>query len=59
MEDVAKGEMERTVRLLPPMAPIGLLKAVMFGEDDLLRINLEKDDMMIIMIVHSLYRGCF
>lgn len=52
MEDVAKGEMERTVRLLPPMAPM------MFGEDDLLRINLEKDDMMI-MMVHNLNRGCF
>ncbi len=59
MEDVTKGETERTVRLLPLIAPIGLLKAVMFGEDDLLRINLENDDMMIIMIVHSLYRGCY
>ena len=48
IEDVAKGEMERTVRFLPPMAPM----AAMFGEDDLLRINLEKDDM--IMMVHNL-----
>jgi hypothetical protein len=50
-DDAAKGEMERRggVRFLPPMAPMGLLRAVMFGEDDLLRINLDKDDMMIII----------
>ena len=47
IEDVANGEMERTV-LLP-------LIAEMFGEDDLLRINLEKDDMIMMMIVvHNL-----
>jgi hypothetical protein len=47
IEDVANGEMERTV-LLPPMAE-------MFGEDDLLRINLEKDDMiMMMMVVYNL-----
>jgi len=53
MEDVAKGEMER--RFLPPMDPIGLLMALMFGEDDLLRINLDKDDMMMMTMVHNLY----
>jgi hypothetical protein len=54
IDDVAKGEMERRggVRFLPPMAPMGLLRAVMFGEDDLLRINLDKDDMMM-MIIHN------
>jgi len=55
MEDVAKGEMER--RFLPPMDPIGLLRALMFGEDDLLRINLDKDDMMMMMMVHNLYNS--
>ena len=51
IEDVASGEIDRTVlRCLEP--PI----AEMFEEDDLLRINLEKDDMMIIMmmVVHNL-----
>ena len=48
IEDVANGEMERTV-LLP-------LIAEMFGEDDLLRINLEKDDMIMMIVVHNLNR---
>lgn len=38
------------------MDPIGLLRALMFGEDDLLRINLDKDDMMMMMI-HNLHNS--
>ena len=50
IEDVANGEIDRMALFLPPIAE-------MFGEDDLLRINLEKDDMiMIMMVVHNLYR---
>ena len=54
MDDVANGEMERM--FLPPMDPMGLLRAVMFGEDDLLRISLDKDDMMMMNIMfHNVY----
>ena len=54
LDVVARGEMERMggVRFLPmeAAAAVGLLRAVMLGEDDLLRINLDKDDMMTIVI---------
>ena len=40
-DDVANCEAERRVLFLTPMAPM---------EDDLLSINLEKDDMTIVMI---------
>ena len=53
VEDVANGEMER---MFLPMAAVGvvmigllLLRAEMLGEDDLLRINLDNDDMVIII----------
>ena len=48
IEDVANEEIDRMTLFLPPMA--------MFGEDDLLRINLEKDDMIMMMMVHNLNR---
>ena len=48
IEDVANGEIDRMALFLPPME--------MFGEDDLLRINLEKDDMIMMIVVHNLYR---
>lgn len=44
---------------LPPMAAVGvvmiglLLRAEMLGEDDLLRINLDSDDMVIAIMIHT------
>lgn len=46
---------------LPPMAAVGvvmiglLLRAEMLGEDDLLRINLDSDDMVIAIMIHTLF----
>lgn len=49
MDDNAKGEMERRGGVM--FLPVGgLFMALMFGEDDLLRINRDKDDMVITMI---------
>jgi hypothetical protein len=46
-------------RIFLPMAAVGvvmiglLLRAEMFGEDDLLRINLDNDDMVIAIMNHT------
>jgi hypothetical protein len=47
-------------RMFLPMAAVGvvmigllLLRAEMLGEDDLLRINLDKDDMVIRIMIHT------